>query len=986
MFLRTGLLAIGALSTCLLQGLKVPTPAAPTRLTRQEARATPSIRVLFKPPTQKLVTRQLKTGFIHVYPLHLKAGERVEVVALQNGVDLRAALFDPSGQHLFTVDNPTGSFGRERILWVAQMSGSYRIDISCTRQGEVGAYTIWVDDEGPAAAKDEKDARAESLFYQAKEEKESLRALGLEGAEEKLQRAVLLWEDIGNTGRQADALSMMGVFYASQSKWKDALQEFDRARTLYQRLGRTVDEGKANNSIGYIQEQHQDLISAQNSFKRALDCGERGHDQGVIAGAHENLGIILHKRGWAEEALDFLQRAQREWRGINPEKEAETLCAVGEVFAAEGKWTSAKAKYLECLAVAESGQDLRNKALALQGMGKIYLKTNNPGQALRSFEGALAIQRQAGLTNEMPNSLNGMADALLNEKRPVDAVVPFKEALRIFEKQADTRNQARVLTNLGWTYARLFRERDAQASYERALILAKGLDLWTMAGATLGLAKLEESRGNPIAAQRQAEASVKYVEDLRTVAGRSFRISFFSTKQDSYDALIEILLWEHSLKPAAGYDAQALRVSEQARSRGLLDSVSAVPSTASSKPSFSAPILSLQEIQPLLDPNTLLLEYYLGRKSSYLWVVGSNSYRVVKLPSLQLLEGRISSVCQLLPISHHRERSREAKRAARDLSRALLGPVASMLEQKRLLISAPGALQSVSFGALPDPNSSDSLSDAKAWPKPLFVEHEIIRIPSASVGAAIHSRAAHRPRPKGRLAFLGDSVTDDRDERLAGIVGGPPKGGSKKIIQRFPIRFERLKSTEDEGNAILKEAGLRGVWGAFGFDATRELVVSGQLNTFGTIHFATHGLVQPNDASRSALVLSLWDRQGNPINGFLEAADIYSLDLSADLVVLSACDTGLGEHIPGEGIVGLSQAFMGAGATRVMVSLWPVEDRATFRLMSSFYHEYLSSGLSPSLALRKAQIAMWKDSNQYAPFYWGGFEIQGDWRWVRDPR
>jgi CHAT domain-containing protein len=140
-----------------------------------------------------------------------------------------------------------------------------------------------------------------------------------------------------------------------------------------------------------------------------------------------------------------------------------------------------------------------------------------------------------------------------------------------------------------------------------------------------------------------------------------------------------------------------------------------------------------------------------------------------------------------------------------------------------------------------------------------------------------------------------------------------------------------------------------------------------------------HGLFSSDDGASSSLVLSLWDRGGQYRNGFLRASEIYGLDLPADLVTLSACNTGRGESVPGEGVVGLSQAFLAAGATQVMMSLWPIEDFATSRLMKLFYHEYLGKGLSPAAALREAQKSMLKSAVRKAPFYWGGFEIQGDW-------
>jgi CHAT domain-containing protein len=173
---------------------------------------------------------------------------------------------------------------------------------------------------------------------------------------------------------------------------------------------------------------------------------------------------------------------------------------------------------------------------------------------------------------------------------------------------------------------------------------------------------------------------------------------------------------------------------------------------------------------------------------------------------------------------------------------------------------------------------------------------------------------------------------------------------------------------------------------ASGFDASRDFVLAGGLRDSRNIHFTTHGRLQTQDADLSALVLSQFDSQGRPVDGLLRASDVVRLDLPADLVVLSACETGLGEEIPGEGLVGLPQAFMVAGASRVLVSLWPVDDLASSKLMNRFYHEYIAEGRSPAAALREAQIAIWRLRRYEAPFFWGAFELQGDWRPADPPR
>jgi CHAT domain-containing protein len=126
-------------------------------------------------------------------------------------------------------------------------------------------------------------------------------------------------------------------------------------------------------------------------------------------------------------------------------------------------------------------------------------------------------------------------------------------------------------------------------------------------------------------------------------------------------------------------------------------------------------------------------------------------------------------------------------------------------------------------------------------------------------------------------------------------------------------------------------------------------------------------------------VLYLVNKQGKTRDGFLKLQDIYDMKLRADLVVLSGCETGLGEEINGEDLVGLTRGFMYAGASRVVASLWSISDLATATLMAEFYNS-MENGLRPAAALRAAQIQMWKQQQWKSPYYWAAFQIQGEWR------
>jgi CHAT domain-containing protein len=248
-----------------------------------------------------------------------------------------------------------------------------------------------------------------------------------------------------------------------------------------------------------------------------------------------------------------------------------------------------------------------------------------------------------------------------------------------------------------------------------------------------------------------------------------------------------------------------------------------------------------------------------------------------------------------------------------------------------------------------------------------------------------------------KLAVLADPVLDERDPRLPQSVSG--RHSSRISVPAFPPsepldriqalvkddlerggEMPRLLSTRLEAKRILELVPSGEKLEALGFDASRALVTSGELSAYEVVHFATHGILDVELPELSGIVLSLFDAEGQRQNGFLRLHDIYELDLPVRLVVLSACSTGLGKDVRGEGLVGLVGGFLSTGAQGVIASYWQVDDEATGELMSRFYRQFFERGLQPSKALRLAQTSMWSEKRWFSPRFWGAFELQGDWR------
>jgi CHAT domain-containing protein len=426
--------------------------------------------------------------------------------------------------------------------------------------------------------------------------------------------------------------------------------------------------------------------------------------------------------------------------------------------------------------------------------------------------------------------------------------------------------------------------------------------------------------------------------------------------------------------------------------------------------------LKLKEIQAQLDADTLLLEYALGEDRSYLWAITKDSLASYELPKAEIVDQSARQVVELLTARSTNKRGESAPQrqqrinqaeanlpaAAQSLSQTILAPVTAQLGNKRLVIVAAGALQYIPFAMLPEPSVvSSQLSVAKNNGHPLIVKHEIISLPSASALAIQRSELAGRqPAPK-MLAVIADPVFDRFDSRfttLATDTGDKAQtqtigaddarsiehlaenSADKSGVTTLRLTIPRLPFTRQEANQLMALAPKGSSFKAIDFQASRATVLDPALSQYRYVHIATHGWLDAERPGLSALVFSMVDAEGKPQNGFLRANDIYNLKLPAELVVLSACQTGLGKEIKGEGLVGLTRGFMYAGAARVVVSLWNVNDQATADLMTKFYEKMLKQGQPPAAALRAAQVEMWKQKQWQSPYYWAAFTMQGEWR------
>jgi len=427
--------------------------------------------------------------------------------------------------------------------------------------------------------------------------------------------------------------------------------------------------------------------------------------------------------------------------------------------------------------------------------------------------------------------------------------------------------------------------------------------------------------------------------------------------------------------------------------------------------------LTLDEVQRrVLDDETALLEYSLGEQSSYLWVITRQNAALFKLPAGSIMDQLAMDLrAQLIPPRLQRRNvgidvptadqqrglglstaapgldatdTAAFSRASHALYKVALAPAASMIGNRRLFIVADGALNFVPFEALVTTDRGGDYSSLDY----LIKTNKVSYAPSASVTAAVREQK----RAVGRnILLVADPVFSANDPRLqAGFapnraevtrglgldsavtdVNGPATQSSGAL------RLPRLAGTRIEAEQIGRLAKASGELGDLWLDlgANEDDLKHRDIQNYRVVHVATHGVLDAMRPQFSGLVLSLVGNK-NDDDGFLRTGEVFNLRLGAPLVMLSACESGLGKVKRGEGVIGLSRAFMYAGAPTVGVTLWSVADKPTAELMTDFYQRLLGPNPSPSDAMREAQLAMISGKKYSAPFYWAPFVLVGEWK------
>ena len=624
-----------------------------------------------------------------------------------------------------------------------------------------------------------------------------------------------------------------------------------------------------------------------------------------------------------------------------------------------------------------------------------------------------------------------------------EAISKLKQATPLLQELGNRRGAAITLLSIGDIYSLLGEKQQALDYYNQALYIFREVgDRGEEANTLRNLAIFKIEQGNLPEALTNIDSAIALVEQIRTnIASPELKTSFFATVEDYYKIKTDILMELHQKNPNQDYDKLAFENSERGKARTLLDLLteanidirkgvepklvsqerrlrikldsieqrrvelcnqgcdlqqikqldqereelldqyrqiqSQIRATSPEYAELTQPEpLKLKQLQKLLDRDTVLLQYSLWQEHSYVWVISRDGFTSHQLAAREDIE---SVAKQFYELSQDNEEELDIlETLGTELSQLILEPIAQQLNKKRIVIVGDGILHYIPFTSLPLSNGNNNL---------LIDNYQIVNLPSSSVLQRLRQNQKQRkPAPK-QIAIFADPVFDKKDERLREKPQFTPSLTQiafnildpHRSARSMELFLGRLPGTRREAKAILPLFPEDKKTYAFDFDANRDLAISNEMSEYQIIHFATHGMANSERPELSGIILSLVNAQGEAVNGFLRLHDLFNLDLAANLVVLSACETGLGQEIRGEGLVGLTRGFMYAGTNKLLVSLWNVDDDATAEMMTKFYNLMLEDNLSPAEALRGAQQHIRTQPQWQHPKYWAAFTLQGDW-------
>lgn len=774
---------------------------------------------------------------------------------------------------------------------------------------------------------------------------------------ESLQQALVIQRDVGNRTLEGNVFNSIGQVYLSQGYYAEALTKFQQGLIICREMNNLFGIGGALAGIGQVYIFQGNYTKALEHLLQAFTILRKAGDHERLGYVFDSIGRIYGSQGRYAEALENFQQALTirqetgNWLAVGT-----TLNNIGIIYNDLGRATEALEIHQKALAIWRNVGNRTLEGRTLGNIGAVYDGQGHYAQALESHQKALNILRQAGNRAEEGATLSNIGAAHYNQGRYVEALENWQLGLTIHRELGDRVAEANVLSNIGRIYAVQAQFTEALDAYLLAIdiiettritvssdqgrmaFMAQYADLYIYA---IGLYHRQGQDEAAFLASERGRARA-FLDSLATgyvELTNNEEAVLLAQEQETYarrQALQDELAKVRALHPPNPQLTTALEAQLAEIEAAYAETLAAIEvrgdQLASLVPGRST-VLGLMEVQALLNEQSTLLSYFILAERTLVFLVTYRQFEVIEIDvSVENLYNRVEYLYQSLDL-HQPDVTRSA---AQELYQLLITPLVASIHTSHLTIIPHGSLHYLPFAALLDPTTGQYL----------IQQYTLTLLPSASALPFIQKNAREQ--------------NNGPTETESALVIGNPTSPEANLP---PLRF-----AEREAQSI---ADLYGVQPLLGKAAT-ESAVRERVAHAHILHLAAHGSYNPFNPLYSAILLA----PDETYDGQLEVHEVYGLNLKqTDLVVLSACQTQLGQLRAGDEVVGLTRAFFFAGTPTVIASLWCVGDQATAILMERFYG-YLKAGVNKAAALRQAQLDMLVDFPD--PHYWSGFVLSGD--------
>ena len=744
----------------------------------------------------------------------------------------------------------------------------------------------------------------------------------------------------------------MGTVYYERSQFEQALFHYTQSLEAFSRTGQKEYEADTRVNLGSVYARQSRLIEALSQFQQAQDTYKEIKFRGGVADSYLNMGSIYAEMKDFESGLSSLTLALKFFRreGLTLDV-ARTHLQMGLAFQETGQYDESLASYQKAFALHQSLDfNGRNRYICLQNIGSLYATQSRFEEARQSYEQALYGFGELGLDQDKMELFAALAQLSLAQGR-------YPEALRFADSCATLADKN--LTESLHEGSRLTTARKASLAYEVGVSAS-----FALGTPEKSFRYAEQNKGRNLSLVL-AEAGIRNLplpdsfanEEYLLASTLSFIGNQLQEEQDSLKRARLLLDRTNTLEKLQLLKARIRR---------------GAPAYANLK--YPEPV-SVEQVQEILGQEEVLLEYFWGDKEVFAFLISRDESRMIRIDSLEALTAAIAAFQSYASMAEEvaggrvalqTKAARSFHTSASSIYRLAFAPaeLTGMLKGKKLLIVPDGGLHSIPFEAL--------IKDPQIKPYGeyhyLLQTYSLSYIPSATY---LSYRRAHPQTLTGTqmLCVADPDFSKTQEEVRGGSLGN----------YSAPWEFGRLANTRSEADSIARLYGRGRTTLLLGQAATEDSLKGLDLRPFRYLHFATHGVVDTLNPQYSLIALASPADSNSREDGLLHLYEMFSLEMQADLVVLSACNTGRGRYSKGEGLIGFTQALL-MGTPTLILSLWEVNDKSTSRLFAGYYRRlFTKEGQNKYSALRDTQLEMVKTGGKYAnPYYWGPFILIGE--------